>query len=99
MATERGSKAVAQGTQQSIHAGKAIETVTSSVRDASQSLSVIVASSEQQSVGIDQVALAMDSIDRAMQQNVESTRQLEASARDLEDLGRKLKIMVERYKV
>jgi len=34
-----------------------------------------------------------------MQQNVESTRQLEASARDLEDLGRKLKIMVERYKV
>ncbi len=99
MATERGSKAVIQGTQQSIHAGKAIETVTSSVRDASQSLTVIVASNEQQSVGIDQVAMAMDNIDRAMQQNVESTRQLEASARDLEELGRKLKIMVERYKV
>ncbi|MGC8907651.1 MAG: methyl-accepting chemotaxis protein [Desulfomonilaceae bacterium] len=99
MATERGSKAVAQGTQQSMHAGKAIETVAASVRDASQSLTVIVASSEQQSVGIDQVALAMDNIDRAMQQNVESTRQLEASARDLQDLGQKLKIMVERYKV
>jgi len=99
MATERGSKAVAQGTNQSMHAGKAIETVNTSVREASQALGVIVASSEQQSVGIEQVAMAMDNIDRAMQQNVESTRQLEASARNLEDLGRKLKITVERYKV
>ena len=99
MATERGSKAVAQGTEQSIHAGKSIDTVTTSVREAANALGVIVASSEQQSVGIDQVAMAMDNIDRAMQQNVESTRQLEASARDLEDLGRKLKLMVERYKI
>jgi methyl-accepting chemotaxis protein len=99
MATEKGSKAVESGTKQSAQAGRSIEDVTKSVRDAFQALSVIVASSEQQSVGVDQVAMAMDNIDRAMQQNVEGTRQLQASARDLEDLGRKLKALVERYKV
>jgi len=99
MATEKGSKAVESGTKQSAQAGKSIEEVTKSVKEAFQALSVISASSEQQSVGVDQVAQAMDSIDRAMQQNVEGTRQLQASASELEDLGRKLKILVELYKV
>lgn len=99
MATERGSKAVDAGATQSFEAGESIEEVTKSVHEASQALSVIVASSEQQSVGIDQVALAMDNIDRAMQQNVEGTRQLQQSARDLADLGGRLKDLVERYKI
>lgn len=95
MATERGSKAVEAGVQQSAQTSHAIHAVSSSVQDASQALTVIVASTEQQAVGVDQVASAMDSIDQAMRQNVEGTKQLETAAKNLEELGHRLKDVIE----
>ncbi|MGA8830803.1 MAG: methyl-accepting chemotaxis protein [Desulfomonilaceae bacterium] len=99
MATEQGNKAVDAGSKQSREAGTAIDEVTKSVHEAAQALTVVVASSEQQSVGVEQVSSAMDSIDQAMRLNVEGTRQLETAARNLEQLGQRLKDFVNRFKV
>ena len=99
MATEQGNRAVDAGSRQSQEAGSAIEEVTKSVHDAAQALTVVVASGEQQSIGVEQVSGAMGSIDQAMRQNVEGTRQLETAARNLEQLGQRLKDFVNRFRV
>ncbi|MEZ0317593.1 MAG: CHASE3 domain-containing protein [Methylophilaceae bacterium] len=99
MATEQGSKAVEAGTWQTEVAGAAIKALDGSVTSSTQAAMQIAASSQQQLVGIDQVASAMDSIKQASVQNVESARQLESAAGNLNELGQRLKQMVERYKV
>jgi methyl-accepting chemotaxis protein len=99
LATEQGSKAVDVGTRQTEAAGESIQALTASVGEAAQAAIQIAASSQQQLVGVDQVAAAMGSIKQASTQNVASARQLEGAARSLGDLGQRLKQMVERYKV
>jgi len=99
MATEEGSKAVEAGSVQTERAGNAIQELGKSVNDAAQAALQIAASSQQQLVGVDQVAGAMESIKQASAQNVVSATQLETTARSLNDLGYRLKQTVERYKV
>lgn len=99
MATEEGSKAVEAGSQQTERAGSAIQELGNSVNDAAQAALQIAASSQQQLVGVDQVAGAMESIKQASAQNVISATQLETTARSLNDLGYRLKQTVERYRV
>ena len=99
LATEQGSKAVEAGVSQSAEAGQSIQALASSVAEAAQAAAQIAASSQQQLVGVDQVASAMESIKQASMQNVDSAKQLETSARDLKQLGEKLKLLVEHYKV
>ena len=99
MATEQGGKAVEAGTRQTEVAGEAIQALAGSVNEAAQAATQIAASSQQQLVGVDQVAGAMESIKQASAQNVAGAKQLETAARNLNDLGQRLKQMVERYKV
>jgi methyl-accepting chemotaxis protein len=99
MATEQGSKAVEAGVKQSGEAGEAIRLLTDGIVEAAQAATQIAASSQQQLVGMDQVALAMENIKLASTQNVASTRQAETAAQNLHELGQKLKQLVERYKV
>jgi methyl-accepting chemotaxis protein len=99
MATEEGGKAVDAGSRQAESAGRSIEDLSIGVNEAAQAAVQIAASSQQQLVGVDQVAGAMDSIKQASAQNVASATQLEATARSINELGRKLKQMVERYRV
>jgi methyl-accepting chemotaxis protein len=99
LATEQGSKAVEAGTRQTELAGEAIQALAGSVNEAAQAATQIAASSQQQQVGVDQVAGAMASIKQASSQNVASAQQLETAARNLNELGQRLKQMVERYKV
>jgi methyl-accepting chemotaxis protein len=99
MATEQGSKAVAAGVKQSTEAGEAIRILAESIAEAAQAAAQIAASSQQQSVGTDQVALAMENIKQASAQNVAGTKQTEVAAQSLHELGQKLKQLVERYKV
>jgi len=54
----------------------------------------IASSSEQQLVGMDQLAQAMESIKDASMQNVDGAKQLEEAIKGLEDLGLSLKAMV-----
>jgi len=99
MATEQGTKAVEAGARQTVAAGESIESLAGSVIDAAQAATQIAASSQQQQVGVDQVAAAMESIKQASVQNVSSAQQLELAARNVSDLGQRLKQLVDRYKV
>ena len=99
MATEQGNKAVEAGARQSEVAGESIAALAGSVSEAAQAATQIAASSQQQLIGMDQVASAMENIKQASTQNVASARQLENAARGLGDLGTRLKALVENYKV
>jgi len=99
MATEQGSKAVEAGVRQTEVASESIQALAGSVTEAAHAATQIAASSQQQLVGVDQVAGAMESIKQASTQNVASARQLETAARNLDELGQRLKKMVACYTV
>ena len=99
MATEQGSKAVEAGVKQSSEARESIRLLTDSIGEAAQAATQIAASSQQQMVGMDQVALAMENIKQASVQNVAGTKQAETAAHSLHELGQKLKQLAEQYKV
>ncbi|HUO83478.1 MAG TPA: methyl-accepting chemotaxis protein [Thermoanaerobaculia bacterium] len=94
LATEQGHKAVETGVRQSADAGEAIRLLADSITEAAQAATQIAASSQQQMVGMDQVALAMENIKQASMQNVSGTRQAEVAAQSLHELGQKLNSMI-----
>jgi methyl-accepting chemotaxis protein len=99
MAAEQGSRAVEAGVKLSGESGEAIRILADAIADAAQAATQIAASSQQQLVGMSQVAQAMENINQAGSQNAASTRQAETIARDLHELSRRLQQIVERYQV
>lgn len=99
LVTEQGSKAVEAGAKQSSIANEAIGKLADSINSSAQAAAQIAASSSQQLVGMDQVALAMENIKQAIGQNASGAKQLETAAHNLKNLGQKLKQIIERYKV
>ncbi|MDP2038075.1 MAG: methyl-accepting chemotaxis protein [Ignavibacteria bacterium] len=99
MATEQTSKAVENGVQQSSKAGDSIKKLAESSVRAVEVATQIVASSQQQSVGMDQIGLAMTNINQAGAENAASMLQAEKAAKDLNELGLKLKHLVDQYKL
>lgn len=98
LAAEQGSKAVDAGVKQAQEAGQAIDRLAQNIAQATQAATQIVASNQQQQVGIDQVALAMDSIRQASTQNTVATKQAETAAHNLNALGHRLKALVGQYR-
>ena len=98
MATELGNKAVEVGVRQSKEAGEAIRQMGESIEEAAQAAVQIVASSQEQLTGMDQVVLAMGNIKQASEENVSGMKQVEVTLQNLHDLGQKLKQLVEQYK-
>lgn len=99
MATDQGSRAVEAGVKQSTQAGESIHILAESIAEAARAAMEIAASSQQQLVGTDQIALAMENIKQATGENVAGARQTETAAQNLHELGLKLKQLVEQYKV
>ena len=99
MATEQGSKAVEAGIKQSVQSGEAIRILAESSNEAIQTSTQIVASSQQQVVGMDQIGVAMQNINQAGTETAVSMVQSEKAAKNLTELGQKLKDLVERFKV
>ncbi len=99
MATEQGSKAVAAGVQQAGAAGNAIAALAAGTTEAIGAATQIAASSQQQLVGMDQIAAALGNIRQASAQNVAGTRQLEVAARGLQELGTRVKGLLGRWQV
>ena len=99
MTTEKGIKLVDIGMKQASEAGDAIRKLTENINISAQSAIQIEASSQQQLVGMDQVAMAMEGINEASIQNVESMKQLEEATRNLQEMGYRLKNITEKYKV
>ena len=98
MATEQGSKAVEAGLKQSLQAGEAIRILAESSNEAVLAATQIVASSQQQVVGMDQIGVAMHNINQAGTETAVSMFQAEKSAKSLYELGQKLKVLIEKFK-
>ena len=98
MLTEQGSKASDAGVKQSAVADESIQVLVASVAEAAQAATQIAVSSQQQLVGMGQIASAMEHIKQASTESVSSTQQTESTARNLHDLSEKLLRMVERTK-
>jgi methyl-accepting chemotaxis protein len=99
MATEQTSKSIENGVKQSAQAGETIEKLAEGTAKSMEAATQIVASSQQQTTGMDQIGLAMDNINQASVQNTASMVQAEKAAKDLNELGLKLKKLVEQYKI
>jgi len=99
MATELGSKAVGEGVSLSTQAGEAIDVLAESVTESTDAAIQIAASSQQQLIGMDQVASAMENIREATLQMASSTKETERAAHDLHNLGQRLQDIVKFYKV
>src|ERR1700752_17914 len=99
MATEQGSKAVEAGELQVGNATETIQLLTGNVSEAAQAATQIATSSQQQLVGMEQIAGAMESIKQASVQNVASAKQLESAARNVDQLGQSIKQRVARYRI
>ena len=99
LATEQGSKAVEAGVAQSSQAGDAIRVLAESITEAAQAATQIVASSQQQFIGMEQITTAMNNIREASEQNITGTKQTESAAHNIHNLGQKLKQLVDQYKV
>jgi methyl-accepting chemotaxis protein len=99
MATEQGSKAVDSGVMQSQQAGESIKTMSEAVSESALATTQIVASTNEQVIGIDQVALAMDNIKRASEQIAASIRHAESSSMNLHELGIRLKSVIGRFRM
>lgn len=96
MATDLNGKAVEEGARQSGTAGTSIQTLSENIVNAAQAALQIAASSQQQLVGMDQVAMAMENIKQASVQNMAGTKQTEIAAQNLHAIGAQLKRLVER---
>ena len=96
LSTEQGNKAVQAGVKQTSETGEAIRLLSDSIVEAAQAATQIAASSQQQMVGMDQVALAMENIKQASVQNVSGTKQAEVAAQNLHELGQKLNDLIGR---
>lgn len=98
MATEQGEKAVGAGELKVVQTGKVIEALARRIGDSAQAAVQIAASSQEQMVGVEQVATAMENIKQASHQNLAGSRQLEEAAKNLSSLGQKLKKLASQYK-
>lgn len=94
MVTERGTKAVESGVDQSLRAGESIRALSQCITEAVQAMTHIAASSQQQLSGMDQVATAITTIKDASHRNAEGIRQLESSARSLQETGKALTLLL-----
>jgi methyl-accepting chemotaxis protein len=94
LATEQGLKAVQTGMKQSTETGESIRLLADSIMEAVQAATQIAASSQQQMVGMDQVARAMENIKQASVENMSGTRQAEIAAQNLHGLGLNLGFLI-----
>ena len=99
MATERGSKVVDEGVRLSEESGNSIKILADAVVQSSNSSKQIAASTRQQTIGLDQLVVAMENIKEATAQNMDGAKQLEDVSRAIQSLSLKLKEMTDRYKV
>ncbi len=99
MATEQGGKVVEVGVNQSTEAGNSIGQLAEAVSSSAQASLQIVAATNEQLIGMDQVAQAMESIKQASDQNVMGIRQVETAIHELTGLGQNLQEMVQHYRI
>ena len=98
MLTEEAVKRVAAGKERSDTTQRTIEEITAQVQESVQTFQQIVASTNQQQLGIEQVMGALQNIRQASQQTAAGTRQLDSAAANLSSLSQQLLGLAERYR-
>ena len=86
-ATEKSSKAIEIGAMRASESDSAIDSLAENVMASAESAQQIEAATEQQLVGMDQIADAMSSIDRATTTNAAGARRLESEVQHLQELA------------
>ncbi|MCJ2107477.1 methyl-accepting chemotaxis protein, partial [Methylobacterium sp. E-041] len=87
MLTEEAVKRAATGKARSDTTQRTIEGITARVEEATQTFQQIVASTNQQQLGIEQVMGALQNIRQASQQTAAGTREVEAASANLTELA------------
>jgi len=99
MLTEEAVKRVAAGKERTDTTQRTITEITGRVQESVQTFQQIVASTNQQQLGIEQVMGALTNIRQASQQTAAGTRQLDEAAANLNGLSQQLLAIAERYRV
>jgi methyl-accepting chemotaxis protein len=99
MLTEEAVKRGAAGRERTQTAEATIEEMAAGIQDAVQTFQQIVASTNQQQLGIEQVMVALANIRQASQQTASGTRQLDSAALGLGDLARDLLATAEKFRI
>ena len=99
IATEEGTKVVEDGERLMAKTSDVIDQLGRVIDESAQAAAQVVAGGQQQSSGIEQIALAMQNINQAMVQSMASTRQTEKAAQDLNELATRLHEMVKQYQL
>ena len=96
---ERSVNRISEGNTLVNHAGTAMREIVQSVERVSQLVETISIASNEQSVGIDQVHIAMTHMDTATQQNATLSQESSAAAHSMQDQAHKLLEMVQVFKL
>lgn len=99
MATEQGTKGVETGMNLAQRAGEGISKLADTIRRAAQSAQQIAASTNQQTMGMDQIALAMKEINQATRQFVDGADQSQLAAESLTTLAGQLQNLTAQFEV
>jgi methyl-accepting chemotaxis protein len=97
LVTDQGTSAVEIGVTQSIDANQSIRVLAKNITDATQAITRIATSSQQQIAGIDQVATALTSVKHASTENLESIRNLHTAVQQLHTVGQTLQNLIKHY--
>ena len=98
MLTEEAVKRAATGKTRSDTTQRTIEEISARVEENVQTFQQIVASTNQQQLGIEQVMGALQNIRQASQQTAAGTREVEAASANLTELAQALMTLAERYR-
>jgi methyl-accepting chemotaxis protein len=99
LATEQGTQVVGRGLELSARAGEVIESLSDTIRRATQAAQQIAASAQQQNVGMDQIAQAMKDVSEGTTQFVSGAQQSQQASEELNELSRRLSGLTERYRL
>ncbi|MCB1463301.1 MAG: methyl-accepting chemotaxis protein [Nitratireductor sp.] len=99
MSTEESVKRVAVGREQAANSLAAIRELTDTIETSVQAFEQIVASTNQQRVGLDQVSAALQQIRAGSEQTAAGTKQIELAVTNIGALGGQLGHAMERYAV
>ena len=98
MLTEEAVKRAATGKSRTDATLRTIEEMAARVEESTQTFQQIVASTNQQQLGIEQVMGALQNIRQASQQTAAGTREVEAASANLTELAQGLLTLAERYR-
>jgi methyl-accepting chemotaxis protein len=99
MLTEEAVKRVDVGKQQADMAASAIRNMAANIGQSVQAFQQIVAGSNQQLIGFENVMQAMKDLSRGSEQATITTRQTEKAAANLTELGAQLRTVTEEYRL